>query len=195
MIDDARDIIGIDLSPDNEALLSALGIMTPDQSGRLVSDHWPDRSQPGDWTQEKVKRRLIDAAELIERTSRAPGPSRKMTSWVDWQLFRGVTDFERNAMAEGLSEGTRSPDRSYHRAAGARELAGAEYAMQWPIRYVLDDGERRVLALWIICDLRNAPFGRLAHRVAGSKGTAYRRLDSALSRIVAGLRGDGVAPI
>lgn len=79
MIDDARDIFGIDLSPDNEALLSALGIMTPDQSGRLVTDRRPDRSQPAQWDHDTVNRRLIDAAELIERTSRAAGPSRKMS--------------------------------------------------------------------------------------------------------------------
>jgi len=142
-----------------------------------------------------VKRRLIDAAELIERTSRAAGPSRKMTSWVDWQLFRGVTDFERNAMAEGLKEGTRQPDRGINRAAGAREIAAAEDAMQWPIRYVAGDGERRALALWIFCDLTGAPFGRLSPKIAGSRGTAYRRLDKALSRIVAGLHGDGVGRI
>ena len=45
MIENAREIFGIDLSPDNEALLSALGIMTPDQAGRLVSDRRPDRAQ------------------------------------------------------------------------------------------------------------------------------------------------------
>lgn len=106
-----------------------------------------------------------------------------------------MTDFERNAMAEGIRSGTRSPDNSYSRAAGAKELADAEAALEWPIRYIADDGQRRVLAFWIFCDLRNAPFGRLAHRVAGSKGTAYRRLERALSRIVTGLQGDGVAPI
>jgi len=94
MIDDAREIFGVDLSPDNEALLSALGIMTLDQVGRLVSDRPADRAQPAQRDHDNVKRRLIDAAELIERTSRAAGPSRKMTSWVDWRLFRGVTDFE-----------------------------------------------------------------------------------------------------
>ena len=66
--------------------------------------------------------------------------------------------------------------------------------MQWPIRYVADDGERRILAFWIFCDLRNASFGRLCPKIAGSKGTAYRRLDKALSSIVAGLQGDGVRP-
>jgi hypothetical protein len=195
MIQNAREIFGVDLSPDNAALLDALGIMTPEQSERLVSDRSHDRAQPTQWDHDTVKRRLLDAAELIERTSRAAGPSRKMTSWVDWQLFRGVTDFERNAMAEGLTEGTRLPDRGVNRAAGAREIAAAEIAMQWPILYIADDGERRALALWIHCDLTGAPFGRLAHRVAGSRGTAYRRLDKALSRIVAGLQGDGAAPI
>ena len=194
MIENARDIFGIDLSPDNAALLDALGIMTPEQSGRLVSDRSHDHAQPEDWTHDTVKRRLIDAAELIERTSRGAGPSRKMTSWVDWQLFRGVTDFERNAMAEGLTKGTREPDRGIYRGAGAREIADAETAMQWPIKYIADDGERRILAFWIFCDLRNAPFGRLCPKIAGSRGTAYRRLDKALSRIVAGLQADGVRP-
>jgi hypothetical protein len=195
MIQNARDIFGVDLSPDNAALLDALGIMAPEQAERLVSDRSHDRAQPAQWDHDTVKRRLIDAAELIERTSRAAGPSRKMTSWVDWQLFRGVTDFERNAMAEGLTKGTRLPDRGLYRGAGARDIAAAEIAMQWPIRYIADEGERRALALWIFCDLRNAPFGRLALKIAGSRGTAYRRLDKALSRIVAGLQGDGAAPI
>ena len=194
MLHNARDIFGIDISPDNAALLDALGIMPADQSGRLVSDRSHDRAQPEQWTHETVKRRLIDAAELIERTSRAAGPSRKMTSWVDWQLFRGVTDFERNAMAEGLAEGTRQPDRSIHRGAGAREIAAAEDAMQWPIRYIPDEGERRILTFWIFCDLRNAPFGRLCPKIAGSRGAAYRRLDRAFLRILAGLMADGVRP-
>ena len=68
MIDDAREIFGVDLSPDNEALLSALGIMTPDQVGCLVSDRPADRAQPAHCDHDRVKRRLIDAAELIERT-------------------------------------------------------------------------------------------------------------------------------
>ena len=66
--------------------------------------------------------------------------------------------------------------------------------MQWPIRYIADEGERRALALWIFCDLTGAPFGRLSPKIAGSRGTAYRRLDKALSRIVAGLIADGVSP-
>ena len=87
-------------------------------------------------------------------------------------MFRGVTDFERNAMSEGLQEGKRAPDRGIYRGAGAREIAAAEDAMQWPIRYIPDDGERRILAFWIFCALRNAPFGRLSPKIAGSKGTA-----------------------
>ena len=194
MLHPAREILGVDLSPENTELLDLLGIMTPEQSERLVSDRSHDKAQPENWTHETVKRRLIAAAELIERTSRGAGPSRKMTSWVDWQLFRGVTAFERNAMAEGLQQGTRAADRGIYRGAGAREIAAAEDATQWPIRYIADDGERRILAFWIFCDLRNAPFGRLCPKIAGSKGTAYRRLDCALSRIVAGLQGDGVRP-
>ena len=192
MIENARKIFGVDLSQDNAALLDALGIMTPAQAERLVSDRSHDHAQSEQWTHDTVKRRLIDAAELIERTSRAAGPSRKMTSWVDWQLFRGVTDFERNAMSEGLTKGTREPDRGVYRGAGAREIAAAEDATQWPVRYIADDGERRILAFWIYCDLRSAPFGRLSPKIAGSRGTAYRRLDRALGRIVAGLNGDGV---
>ena len=194
MLHNAREILGVDLSPENTELLDLLGIMPADQSERLVSDRSHDRNQSIDWTHDTVKRRLIAAAELIERTSRAAGPSRKMTSWVDWQLFRGVTDFERNAMSEGLTEGTRSPDRGVYRGAGAREIAVAETAMQWPIRYIADDGERRILAFWIYCDLTGAPFGRLSPKIAGSRGTAYRRLDKALSRILAGLHGDGLRP-
>ena len=195
MIQNAREIFGIDdLSPDNAALLDALGIMTPDQAGRLVSDRSHDRAQPAQWDHDTVKRRLLDAAELIERSTRGTGPNRRITAWVDWKLFRGVTDFERNAMAEGMKEGKRFPDPSYSRGVGAKELADAEDAMQWPIRYVADEGERRVLAFWIHCDLTGAPFGRLSPKIAGSKGTAYRRLDGALSRIVAGLIADGVKP-
>ena len=97
-------------------------------------------------------------------------------------------------MPEGLTEASRAADRGIYRGAGAREIAAAELAMQWPIRYVADDGERRILAFWIFCDLRSAYFGRLCPKIAGSKGTAYRRLDKALSSIVAGLQGDGVRP-
>ncbi len=192
MIENARAIFGVDLSPDNTALLDALGIMAPAQAERLVTDRQHDPAQAEYWTYETVKRRLIAAAELIERTTRAAGPSRKITCWVDWQLFRGVTDFERNAMAEGVMQGTREPDRGIYRGAGAWEIAEAEAALEWPTRYIADDGERRVLAFWIWCDLHNAPFGRLAPKLGVSKGTAYRRLERALGQIVAGLNGDGV---
>jgi len=194
MIQNARDILGIDPSPDNAALLDALGIIPADRAARILASASPARDHAQAWTQETVKHRLIAAAELIERTSRGVGPNRRITAWVDWRLFRGVTDFERNAMAEGLQEGTRLPDRAIHRAAGAREIADAESALEWPIRYVADQDERRALAFWIFCDLTGAPFGRLSPKIAGSRGTAYRRLDKALSRIVAGLTADRFTP-
>ena len=53
MIETARDIFGIDLSPDNAALLDALGIMTPEQSGRLVSNRAHNRDQPEQWIHRK----------------------------------------------------------------------------------------------------------------------------------------------
>jgi hypothetical protein len=115
MIDDAREIFGIEPSPDNAALLEALGILPADRAARIIASASPGRDHAQAWTQETVKRRLIVAAELIERTSRGVGPNRRITAWVDWRLFRGVTDFERNAMAEGVAEGTRWPDRSHGR--------------------------------------------------------------------------------
>jgi hypothetical protein len=190
MIQNAREIFGVDLSPDNAALLDALGIMGREQADRLVSAGADDRSS-AEWTPETVKRRLVQAAELIESVERRVGPSRQLTHWINWQLFRGISDFDRNAWAEGEREGTREPDR-FRRGASTAEIERAEAALEWPRRYLADEGERRVLAFWIHCDLSGAPFGRLAHKVAGSKGTAYRRLENALRRIVIGLNTDTV---
>lgn len=64
--------------------------------------------------------------------------------------------------------------------------------MESPITYVQADGARRRLSLGIFSDLRNAPFGRLSPKIAGSGGAAKRRLDKLLSRFAAGLMTDCV---
>lgn len=152
---------------------------------------------PGDgrrWTVEEVQNRLLECARDMERVTSAPGPSQKMTFWVDWQLFRGVSDFERNAMAEGIRERKRAPARGRF-VLDARAHSRISEALDWPMRYLAShDDERIVLQVWAWCKATRQPFSRFYHIACDHRSTAYIRRDRAFEIIMDGLIMDGVQP-
>ena len=152
---------------------------------------------PGDgrrWTVEEVQNRLLECARDMERVTSAPGPSQKMTFWIDWQLFRGVTDFERNVMAEGVREKKRAPARGRF-VLDARAHSRIAEALEWPMRYLADhDDERKALQVWAWCKARREPFSQYYRIACDHRSTAYRRRDGAFEIILAGLKKDGVQP-
>lgn len=146
------------------------------------------------WTVEEVENRLLECARDGERVISAPGPSQRVTFWIDAQLFRGVTDFERNAMAEGIRERKRAPARGRF-VLDAQAHSRISEALEWPMRYLADhDDERRVLQVWGWCKANRESFSRW-HRVACEhRSTANRRLSRSFEIILTGLIRDGARP-
>ena len=157
-------------------------------AGAVIIDH--DRI----WSVEEVMNRLVECARDGERVISAPGPSQRTTFWVDWQLFRGVSDFERNAMAEGVREKKRAPARGRF-VLDARAHSRISEAMEWPMRYLAGhDNERAVLQVYMWCKARREPFSRFHHIACDHRSTAYIRRDRAFEIIMGGLIADGVQP-
>lgn len=144
------------------------------------------------WTVEEVKAWLIEAARHHERFIRKSGPSEKLTHWIDWRLYRNITDFDRNAQAEGIRERTREPDRHGCGATG-HEISRVMDAIEWPMKYLKDkDDERAVLSIWFWCEARNQPFSRWHKTACDCRRTAYRRLGRAFAVILSGLLNDRI---
>lgn len=146
------------------------------------------------WTVEEVENRLLECARDGERVISAPGPSQRVTFWIDAQLFRGVTDFERNAMAEGIRERKRAPARGRF-VLDARAHTRIAEAVEWPMRYLADhDDERRVLQVWGWCKANRESFSRWHKLACGNRSTANRRLARSFEIIMIGLVKDGARP-
>lgn len=161
-----RDVFGVDLSPENEALLEALGIVPDEKAARLLAGVAQDK-RPIEWTPDLVKRRLSDAAEHVERMERRVDP-------------RGSEP--------------RRPDRRRRGGASAAEIRRAEQALEWPMRYLAGrEDEREVLSCWLWCEAKNQSFSYWFRSVANCRGTANRRRDKAFAIIADGLRADRVA--
>ena len=146
------------------------------------------------WTVEEVQNRLIEAARNHERFIAKSGPSKKLTHWIDWRLFRNMDSFDRNAQAEGIREKTREPDR-YRGGATGLEISRVMEAIEWPMRYLADhDDERAVISIWFWCEARNEAFSRWHKQACVHRSTAYRRRDRAFEIILAGLIRDRINP-
>jgi hypothetical protein len=63
-----RDLLGVDLSPENAELLDALGVLPPDRAERLLTASEHDE-RPAEWSADLVKRRLREATGHIESVS------------------------------------------------------------------------------------------------------------------------------
>lgn len=193
MLHDLREIIGIEITDDSAELLEALGIVPPDRAARLIAASGRDE-RPLEWTADLVKERLREAARVIERTERSPRPSKKLTWWPDWQLHRGITDFDRNAWAEGERAGTRAPAQMKV-GASAIDIRRAEEAAEWPLKYLAGhEDERRALSLWVWCVAKRQSWSQWWKLAGPSKPTALRRRDRAFSIIAAGLHADLIPP-
>jgi hypothetical protein len=193
MLHDLREILGIEISDDNAELLEKLGIMPPSRASRLIAASGRDE-RPAGWTADLVKARLREGAKVIERTERSPRPSKKLTWWPDWQLHRGITDFDRNAWAEGERAGTRAPAKMKV-GASAIDICRAEQSLEWPLKYLSGHDEcRNAISLWTWCVAKREPWSHWWRATAPSKGTADRRLSKAFALICAGLRADKIAP-
>lgn len=146
------------------------------------------------WTVEEVENRLLECARDGERIWSAPGPSKRVTFWIDAQLFRGVTDFERNAMAEGVRERKRAPARGGV-VLDARAHSRISEALEWPMRYLANqENELRALWVWRWCKANRESFSRFHHVACKHRSTANRRLARSFEIIMAGLIRDGVKP-
>jgi hypothetical protein len=167
------------------------GRYADDAAARLLADTSFARSERV-WTVAEVEARLVEAARGHERFISTAGPSRKMTHWIDWRLYRNVSWFDRNAMAEGIRLKKRLPDR--HRGAPTGlEISRMLEALEWPSKYLrAHDNERMVLSIWFWCEARDQPFSRFHQQACQHRKTAYRRLDRAFGVICDGLVHDGV---
>ncbi len=171
-----------------------LGRLSKERSARLLEGVKIAQRAELQWTPDLVKKRLEAAAEGAERLSGRAGPSKKITAWIDFRLFRNLSDFDRNAQAEGVRKETRAPDRM-RISMSDLEISRIEQALEWPARYLQHDEEaRKALQLWSWCIARNEAWSRFGGAEFGSRGASNRRLDRALRMICAGLVRDRVLP-
>ncbi len=190
---DAAAALIFRLHHDGAPMLDDLeGRYSPAQSERLLQGVVVTRQAELQWSADLVKARLEEAAEGAERLSCRVGPSRKMTSWINWELHKNLSDFDRNARAEGVRKGTRSADRM-RISMSDREISRIEEALMWPARYLQDDVEaRKALQLWSWCIARNEAWSRFGAAEFGSRGASNRRLERAFRLIAGGLEKDRV---
>ncbi|OOL18179.1 hypothetical protein BRY73_08460 [Ochrobactrum sp. P6BS-III] len=74
-----------------------------------------------------------------------------------------------------------------------QEVSFFEKAIQWPIDHLPDqDGQARVLQLWLRCKITRLRFADEVSRKNWSRATAYRQRDRALSTISIKLDRQGV---
>lgn len=173
--------------------IDTLGRFSEERAERLLAQSIT-RAPELRWDVDLVKLRLRECARDGERLYSAPGPSQKLTFWIDWQLFRGISDFDRNAWAEGVRQKTRSPDRP-RIGMGDRQITRIEEALEWPMRYLADhDDERNALKVWCWCEATDQSFSRFYVLACEHRSTALRRRDRAFEIILKGVLKDGVQP-
>jgi hypothetical protein len=170
-----------------------IGKLSDDEAELLLSTTSFGRSEKR-WTKEEVENRLVEAARGHEAVIGRAAPSRKLTHWIDWRLFRNLSTFDANCQRQGLYLKTRIPDRS-RGSASAQEITRILEAIEWPITYLTKhDAERVVLSIWFWCEVEDEPFSRWHKAACAHRSTAYRRLDRAFLIIMDGLLRDGVSP-
>ncbi len=170
------------------------GRFSDDRSARLLEGVVVSRQAELAWSPDLVKRRLEEAAKGAERLSGRVGPRAKLTTWPDWELLKNISDFDRNARAEGVRFGNRAADKN-RIALTDVQITRIEETLMWPGRYHGDAEEaRRALQLWSWCVARNEAWSRFGAAEFGSRGASNRRLDRAFRIIAAGLAGDRVLP-
>ena len=138
------------------------------------------------WPFDVVKGRLLEAARVIERTTKRVAPrghASSMPSYlVEW------TDLLAQVESEEIGKG-----RNFVRIQTTRdEMTRAEEAMMWPWRYLAPyDGPRECLTRYLACRAKRGSFDAAcrAWSEAGvrSRRTAYRECDRGITLIAMAL--------
>lgn len=200
-LSEIKSAAGYRLSEKELALIGedADGRLDPLRAARLLAQSAIRTEDQPEWSSRLVKARLREAARGIERLGGRVGPASKLTFWIDYRLFKHISDFDRNAQAEGLSEGTRAPTAAALNSGGMSDVAISriEQAILWPLRYLSDDGsadERLAVHCWMGCEARRENFSERYVELGCSWATARRRRDAGFDIISTGLSSDDVLP-
>lgn len=134
-----------------------------------------------DGMREEVVERLVLAAKVAERTGGRVGPRGCATVWPEYsnEPTEAPDDDEDDAPPERFS-------------ATAEQVAQADEAMMWAMRFVPDDRERQALAWWLQCKARRRKWSKLLRALGIASGTARHRVDRAIYSITVGLVRAGV---
>lgn len=147
-----------------------------------------------EWSAELVKTRLAEAARGCERLVGRVGPSQKTTTWINYELLKNLSDFDRNCRAAGVREKTRPPDRM-RLPMSEIETSRVEDAVAWPMRYLAGhENELKIMQIWCWTEAKDQPFSRFHKAVCAHRSTALRRLDRGFDIICAGLIRDRILP-
>lgn len=149
-----------------------------------LQDWW----QP--WSREMVKERLSSAIGIVHRTAGRVGPRGFGSSmpnylYTDRDLWY-QEEQEALERAKGDYRRRRVPPATTH------EIALAEEALEWPVRYVTNPDMRDALHLWMLSVAIRKPFKRVLERRGIVQITGHKRRDRAVALIVYGLVMDGV---
>lgn len=182
--------------PWDELEEDAAGRLSPERSARIVAQGGGDQEGP-EWTVDKVRDRLLEAAHGCERLGGRIGPARMKGFWPDIDAFRNMTPSDEMERALAVIGGTRPRERSARPSLDPREVALIEEAIEWPGRYLGADEHtqpRKALQIWLWCDVRRQKFEATARAMRMSPRTARWRRDAALRVILEGVTRDGVRP-
>jgi hypothetical protein len=189
----ARSELSSDVALVSDFEEDASGRFSPERAARLLASS-VIRTAELQWTVEHVRVRLREAARGCERIGGRVGPAAMKSFWPDSALYTDATDFDRNAIYEGLRDKTRV-ERTREGAGGAIEISRILEALEWPMRYLgrpEHDLPRKALALWNLCEARNLSFSRECLTLGCSRRTANYRVDAAMRVILDGVIRDGV---
>ena len=136
-----------------------------------------------------IAERLIEAAEIIERSTGAMGPAKAKSLALPYAHdYADKAGWGRERLAEDRQEFFDSLARS----PSARQISEAEEAMTW-YRFVVNRGNAAALAAWVRCQASPKLFFKdwcFANKLHPETGR--RRKDRALERISAHLCGSAV---
>lgn len=172
-----------------------VGRFSPERSARLLAQGSGADEGP-EWSVDKVRDRLLEAAHGCERLGGRIGPARLKGFWPDIDAFRDMTPADRRERELAYIAGTRPPERSA-RPLDPRRITRIEEAIEWPGRYLGADEHiqpRKALQTWLWCDVRGQKFGATCRLIGLSPRTAYWRRDAALRVILEGVIRDGSRP-
>ena len=141
--------------------------------------------RPAQWTPQLVRQRLREAFLVELRLPDADRPRGLASVWpAPLHEFRDMVNWPDVRMRVW---------ESWARAKGAYpyEVSRMEEAQGW--LSLVDEGERRCLAVWALTTARGIPVRKVLRRRGWAPSRFYRKLDGAQARIAAILAERGVA--